>query len=231
MPDPKDPAIYALLENHLANHSDKAIIVNSPGVLTIIEMMKKQENFYIDLCMFPDEIKAFFERVSDVMAGVAEIVCKRDITALYVQDDIACNTGLLISPEQLEEFVVPYWKKVMDVAHAHEKPIFFHSDGKVDEAYELFDRLGVRMLNPLQPELQDIGVFKEQYHGRMGLYGGLETRAIHSMTPGELRAHVREAFDKAGPGGGLIISSHDMDYSVSEEQLDAMVDEIKRCTY
>ena len=44
------------------------------------------------------------------------------------------------------------------VQHAAGKPVFFHSDGRVVELYEvLADELKVRMLNPLQPDLQDCG--------------------------------------------------------------------------
>jgi uroporphyrinogen decarboxylase len=232
MPDPSDPALYALLEQNIRDHPDKAVIVNSPNVLTIIEMMRRQENLYVDMCLHPDEVKALFDRISDVMAAVAERACKYDITALYVQDDIAFNNGLLMSMEQCREFVLPNWKKVMDVAHAHNKPLFFHSDGKIEAIWELLcDELGVRMLNPLQPELQDVAAFKRQYNGKAGIYGGLQTGVLHTMTVPQIRAHVEDLFAKTGKGGGLIISSHDIDYTITEEQLDALVDAIRACVY
>lgn len=197
MPDPADPRIYEKLDWYLDEFSDRAIIVNSPGVLSITEMMRKQENLYTDLLMQPDDVKAAFERFSDVMAAVAERVCRRDITALYVQDDVAYNDGLLVSPEMFREFVFPYWKKVIDVAHAHEKPVFFHTDGKCDAIWDVFrEELGVWMLNPLQPELQDLGDYKRRFDGRMGVYGGLSTGRIHTMSPSEIRAHVLGLLDK-----------------------------------
>ncbi len=232
MPDPQAPALYEWLDYHLKTFPDKAIIANSPNVLTIIEMMRTQENLYLGMCMYPEEVKALFHRISDVMAAVAENVCQRDITALYVQDDVAFKNGLLLSIEQCREFVFPHWKKVIDVGHAHGKPVFFHTDGKVDSLWEIFsEELGVRMLNPLQPELQDIAEFKRRYHGRMGCYGGLQTSLLHDVSPEKIREHVRDLFEKCGRNGGLIMSTHDIDYSMSDEQLDAMVDAIKDCTY
>jgi uroporphyrinogen decarboxylase len=166
------------------------------------------------------------------MAEQAERLCKMDITALYVMDDVACNHGLLMSPAQVREHILPHWKKVIDVAHAHGKPVFFHTDGKVEELYDVFaDELKIRMLNPLQPDLQDVGAFSDQYKGRTGIYGGLNTGRIHMMTPGEIRAHVFDLFEKSGQGGGLIVSSHDLDISTTEEQLEALVGAIKECTY
>lgn len=180
MPDPYDPVLYEHLDADLKNNPECAIIVNSPNVLTTVEMMRRQENFYMDMLMYPEEVKAFLGRIAGVMAAVAEQVCQRDITALYVQDDVAYNGGLLVSMELLRDLILPCWKKVIDVGHAHGKPVFFHTDGKVDSIWSVFaDELGVRMLNPLQPGLQDLRAFKEQYQGRMGVYGGLDTGTIN----------------------------------------------------
>lgn len=232
LPDPADPALTATCEAMLARYPDKAVIANLPNVLTHVESMISQADFYMDLMDEPELVGAFFHRMSDIMAAVAERLCKMDITALYVMDDVAANSGLLMSPAQVREHILPHWKKVIDVAHAAGKPVFFHTDGKVTELYELFaDELKVRMLNPLQPDLQDVGEFAAEYKGRTGIYGGLYTGRIHMMSPDEIRAHVFDLFEKSGQGGGLIASSHDLDISTTEEQLDALVGAIKDCMY
>ena len=64
-----------------------------------------------------------------------------------------------------------------------------------------------------------------------GIYGGLYTGRIHMMNPGEIRAHVFDLFESSGQGGGLVVSSHDLDISTTEEQLDALVGAIKECRY
>ncbi|QHI70679.1 uroporphyrinogen decarboxylase family protein [Tichowtungia aerotolerans] len=232
LPDPNDPALTANCEAMLKKYPDKAVIANVPNVLTHVEMMISQADFYMDLMDEPERVDVFFHRMSDIMAVLAERLCTLDITALYVMDDVAANSGLLMSPAQLREHILPHWKKVIDVAHAAGKPIFFHTDGKVKELYDLFaDELNVRMLNPLQPDLQDVGAFADEYKGRTGIYGGLYTGRIHMMSPEKIRAHVFDLFEQAGPGGGLIASSHDLDISTTEEQLDALVGAIKECTY
>ncbi len=230
MPELRYDEIFAGLEAHLQHFPEHAVIVNSPNVLTLIEGMRKQEHVYMDMVMYPDEVQAFFHRMSDVMAAIAERACKYDIAALYVQDDVAFNGGLLISPEQLREYILPHWKKVIDIGHAHDLPIFFHTDGKVDAVWSLFrDELGIRMLNPLQPELHDFKAFKQENHGKMGVYGGLATNRIHEMTPEAVHEHVSQLHTLLGKEGGLIISSHDMDYAVTTAQLEALADAVKNC--
>jgi uroporphyrinogen decarboxylase len=232
LPDPNDPALTAPCEAALKRYPGKAVIANLPNVLTHVECMISQADFYVDLMDEPELVGALFHRMSDIMASVADRICRLDITALYVMDDVAANSGLLMSPAQVREHILPHWKKVIDVAHSHRKPVFFHTDGRVTELYDLFaDELKVRMLNPLQPDLQDVGEFAGSYKGRTGIYGGLYTGRIHMMSPDKIRDHVFHLFETAGQGGGLIVSSHDLDISTTEEQLNALVGAIKECRY
>ena len=232
LPDPNNPEIYSLLKEDLAKYKDKAVVCDLPNVLTIMECMRSSADLYMDMFTDPDGLKTLCNKLSDLMAAVAEKVCKLDITALYVMDDCACNKGLLISPATLREFVLPHWKKVIDVAHAHGKPVFFHSDGNLQDIWDLFTyELRVRMLNPLQPNLQDVRAFKTKYYGTTGIYGGIETGIVHTMSSEQIREHVQDLFEKAGRGGGLIMSTHDIDYSITDEQLDIFVDSMKSCEY
>lgn len=232
LPDPSDPALIANAEAMLKRYPEKAVVADLPNVLTHVEMMISQADFFMDLMDEPERVGNLFHRMSDIMAAVAEKLCKLDITALYVMDDVAANSGLMMSPAQVREHVLPHWRKVIDVAHSAGKPVFFHTDGKVTELFDVFaDELKVRMLNPLQPDLQDCGEFATTYKGRTGIYGGLYTGRIHMWSPDEIRTHVFDLFEKAGKGGGLIVSSHDLDISTTEEQLEALTGAIKECTY
>lgn len=232
MPDPQAPELFAALEANLKQYPDHAHLANIPNVLTVIEMMRRQENFYMDMLMYPEQVSAFFHRMSDVMAAIAERACQLDIAAVYVQDDVAYNNGLMMGEEPFREIVMPHWKKVIDTARRNGKPVFFHTDGKVDTLFDCFaDEMGVNMLNPLQPNLHDLRDFKKKYHSRLGVYGGLDTANIHNMTPDQAKAHVFDLFEKLGTDGGLIMSSHDIDYTVPDENLLALAEAARECTY
>lgn len=232
LPDGRETQWMVPLDRDLATWPDRAVLAQLPSVLTYTEFMVPQEHLYLALRTQPDDVMALWHRLSDLFAQLAEQIVKRDITALYCADDIGFNGGLLLSLDDLRTYVVPHWRKVIDIAHAAGKPVFFHTDGKIVEAWELFSReLGVRMLNPMQPNLQDVGEFKRQYAGRTGIYGGLPTERIHMMTAEEMRATVVDLFERAGAGGGLIASTHDIDYQVGVEQLDALAAAVRDCTY
>ena len=44
-------------------------------------------------------------------------------------------------------------------------------------------------------------------------------------------ASRRDLFEKAGHSGGLIMSTHDIDLTMTDEQLDILVEAIKGCVY
>lgn len=231
LPDPADDHVYDYLRNDLKEHPDVAVVLDLPNVLSFVESMVSQEQLYVDMVDYHDEVQAFFHRMSDIVAKAAEVVCRMDITALYVMDDIACNKGLIMSPRMWRESILPHWRKPIEVAHTYNKPVFFHTDGNCQPLWEEFAALGVRMLNPLQPDLQPLAEYKRLYHGRMGIYGGLPTDKIHLMTPDQIRKTVQKLFEETGDGGGLIMSTHDIDVTVTEEQIDALASTIKDCKY
>jgi uroporphyrinogen decarboxylase len=231
LPDPSADSVYDLVRADLRAQPEAALVVVLPNVLTYLECMRSQEALYADMLEHPDEVQAFFHRISDILEAAARRVCAMDITMLCVADDIGYKNGLMISPDLWREAVLPHWRKPIDAAHAAGMPVAFHTDGDVRMLWDDLRDLGVRMLNPLQPELQPLDEFKRRFHGTMGVFGGLPTGDIHRMDTSTIRHTVRKLFETTGPGGGLIMSTHDIDYAVTEEQLEALVAAIKECVY
>ena len=108
--------------------------------------------------------------------------------------------------------------------------MLYHSDGNVTAVLDRLCALGFDAVNPMQIEFNDFKAFKAKFDGRMAVYGGIDnTKIIPNGTVEEVRAHIRYIYDTLGRGGGLIMSSHDINVDCPECNIDAMVDEIKRC--
>lgn len=230
MPDATREDVYSTIERDCERYSDRAIFVDAPGVLTNAHGMREYSNLLMDVYDSPDEIKELFQRISDVMAEAVKRACQRNITAIYVMDDIAHANGLMMSLPMLQEFVFPYNQRLIEPALDAGIPVLMHSCGKITEAIDAFAEQGVCALNPLQPHLHDLRSFKEKYHGRLAVYGALDNSfIIPNGTPEEVRAHVRSTFEVLGKGGGLIFSTHDIPIHTPAENIEAMVDEIKHC--
>jgi uroporphyrinogen decarboxylase len=58
--------------------------------------------------------------------------------------------GLLFSPAQIHEFLIPRMKRMMDLAHEAGAFVFFHSDGAVRKILPDMIEAGIDVLNPIQ---------------------------------------------------------------------------------
>jgi len=234
LPDPQPEELYILLKRDLTEFPDTAIFLNTGTPFSVIAGMRSYETIYMDLIDYADDYHALARRIADVQNAVAERVCTTGITALYIQEDLATTKGLAMSPAMINEFCLKYAKEQADIAHAHNLPVVFHSDGMIMDLIPLLQAIGVNAVNPLQPHLNDAKQFKNQYGDTTALYGGLDNCfIILNETPAEIRQHVLDLFDTVGkPDGGLILSSHDIPLDTPEENIEALVRTItQECRY
>jgi uroporphyrinogen-III decarboxylase len=232
MPDPKNEKVYGNILSNLNKYPDKAIFVNIFGPFTILHGIRLMDNLFLDVYDYPDELHSLIKRIMNVYNKVIEEVVKLPITAVYFQDDIASSDGLMFSSSMIEEFLFDYFKEGIQMAQRAGKYLVFHSDGKVTDILDTLVKLGFNAVNPLQPEFNDFNDFKSKYHGKLGVYGGIDnTKIIPDGSLKDIEDHISNIFNVLGNSGGLIMSSHDIPIHCPHENVEAMVKYIKSCTY
>jgi uroporphyrinogen decarboxylase len=232
MPDPNDPKVYDDIMTKLRRLPDAAIFLNIPGPLCVLHFIRLLDNVYYDMYDNPRELHKLIRKIFDIQNEVIKNVINLPITALYLQDDVACSYGLMASKPMLDEFVFDYFMEGIEMAKKAGKPVVMHSDGKVMDILDKIIEIGINAINPLQNEFNDFNEFKDKYHGKLAVYGGLEnTKVIPDGTVNDVIRHVEEVFETLGKEGGLIMSSHDIPLHCPRENIEAMVEAIKKCTY
>ena len=58
----------------------------------------------------------------------------------YVAEDMGAQTGLMFSPAQIREFLLPRMKRMIDLAHQAGAYVFHHSDGASRDDHPRHDR-------------------------------------------------------------------------------------------
>ncbi len=225
-------AITQDIEAKRAANPDKAIFALTLAPLEIIFPLRLMEGVMMDMLDYPEVLHELLGRYRNVMIPAMEKVCQSDIDVLYVAGDICSVNGPMISPKLLREFHFEYMKDFVQIAHAAGKKCFYHTDGRQNHLWPMFMEYGFDGVNPVEARYHDYNDFVADTQGKLTLYGGLDNcNIIPNGTVDEVRAQVRSVFDIVGKDGGLILSSHDIPSCVPMENLDAMVDEIKSCTY
>jgi hypothetical protein len=232
MPDPEALDVCQYVRSDLERFPDKFVLLDVPGVFTIAEGIRCPENLMTDIFDKPDELRALLDRISDVLEAAVRKACELPIDAVYTMDDIGSSKGLILSPEMIQQWVFDFNRKYVRAALDAGKPVWMHTDGCVIDAMDMIVDMGVTVINPLEPKLNDLPTFKRDYHEtrKLAVYGALDTYGVIPYGSVEdVRKHVRDTYEMFGRNGGLVFSTHDIPIDTPEENVEAMVEEIKAC--
>jgi uroporphyrinogen-III decarboxylase len=145
-------------------------------------------------------------------------------------------SSTLISPSLHEEFCTPYDRKLHDALHELGFKVTYHTCGGTFGIEELIVANGCDASETLAPPSvggnQEPWEFAEKVAGRVALIGGIDQFSV--VTDGQpelIRAKVREAFEKVGPGGGYICSLSDHFFETPLDNLQAYADAARECAY
>ena len=187
------------------------------------------EKFQADLLLHPEMPKYVMDRIADVHMQNLQTVLDLAgdlIDIVYYYDDVATQNGLLISPELYEQAVQPYHKQVIEIAASYGKPVMMHCCGAVHPLIETFIRMGLKILNPIQPSAREMGPEKliRDFGGRIAFHGGIDVQQfLPAATPGQVKEKVGYTCDILGGEGGYIMSgSHHFQADIPLENLLAM---------
>ncbi len=75
-------------------------------------------------------------------------------------EDMSYNGGPMISKEQFDEFLAPFYKKVIPVIHEYNIPVFIDSDGDITMAVDWYASVGADGMFPLERQAGvDVSVY------------------------------------------------------------------------
>jgi hypothetical protein len=113
----------------------------------------------MDMLMYPEAAKALLNIIHEFYLREVEFWATTDVDAIFFQDDWGSQQALLIQPDLWREWFKPLYRDYTDIAHAHGKFAFMHSDGNITSIYEDLVETGVDALNPPPIPKQDAGLF------------------------------------------------------------------------
>ncbi|KLU62755.1 uroporphyrinogen decarboxylase [Peptococcaceae bacterium CEB3] len=188
---------------------DKAVIVRLRDVFAQPRDLLGYEDFLVSFYTQPDLIERLMEISVDYNTRLAKNVKELGVRIVVVGDDIASNSGLLISPEMYRRIVLPHFTKLIRNLKAAGMFVIKHTDGNIMEVVTDLIDTGIDCLDPIDPLAgMDIEYVKKTYGHRVCLKGNVD--CVHTLVDASADHVVREVkacIRKAGVGGGYIISS------------------------
>jgi len=203
---------YAHLPQQIVGHEEEPIRGGGSEPFLIYKNLRGQEQAFMDLALYPEIVhycldKLFELAYQDTLRIYEAIPGKVMIS--YVAEDLGGQEGLLFSRKQINEFLLPHMKRMINLAHEAGVFVFHHTDGGVREILPDLIAAGIEVLNPIQWRCKGMEreALKRDFGGKVIFHGGVDnqyTLAFGSVQ--EVRQEVVDDLRILGAGGGYILA-------------------------
>ncbi len=170
---------------------------------------------YTDLCYIsiddPDLYKDLFSAVGEMMFRIWNRFLKEfgDVYCVCrFGDDMGFKSNTLIPAEDIRNYIVPEYKRIIELVHSYNKPFLLHSCGKIFDVME--DLIDVAKIDAKHSNEDQIAMFKEwvdRYGTKIGNFGGVDTDHLCRKSEDEIRQIVKDVMGYCKGHGGFALGS------------------------
>ena len=170
-----------------------------------LQFLRGSVNAMVDVMEQEDDLHHLLKLIHDFSTQELEFWVSTDVDAIMFMDDWGSQLQLLIPPPIWRALFKPLYRDYCDIAHAHGKFVFMHSDGMIAEIYDDLIEIGVNALNS-QLFCMDMADLRRRAKGRITFWGEIDRQHVLSAAdPQEGRAAVRQVAEALyDPSGGII---------------------------
>ena len=204
-PDPDDPRICNQIHEQAQGWDRETTFLTGSHRDTLWEksyMLVGMEAMMINFYAEPSAVKALLRRIMDFHLGIARHYLAVGVEMVGLSDDLGTQRGLLLSPKVIQEFLVPEYRRLIDLYKENGVLINFHSCGHIMPLLETFMDLGVDILNPVQATANDLPKLRKITHGRVALQGGVSSATLVQGPVEAIRQEVAQRIWQLGREGG-----------------------------
>lgn len=211
IPDPHDPEVYKAPAQIIRDWGKEYWTVGSVQI-SIFEAaahLRGLPKVMIDMIDNKDYANALFDKVMQYPLVAASKFTEMGVDMIWCGDDVAMQTGMMISVDMWREFFKPRyasmfeaWKKVNPNVK-----IAYHSDGDCEPILDDMYEIGLDVINPIQPSCMEPGKIKKRYGKKLAMFGGVDIQYTMPFgTINELEREIKYLCEICGQDGGYIIS-------------------------
>lgn len=172
------------------------------------------ENALMTMLTAPDMFRAVIDRITEFYLTANRIFYEAAgdlLHAVLIGNDFGSQTGLMLSPAALREFVFPGTRRLIEQAHGYGLKVIHHSCGAVADIIPDLIGLGADVIHPIQALAVGMAPDRlaREFGGKVAFCGGIDAQdlLVHGR-PEDLRAKVRE-LRHLFPTGLILSPSHE----------------------
>lgn len=162
----------------------------------------------------PGMFRAVIDRITDFYLKANEIFyesTKGLLDAVLIGNDFGSQTGLMVDPDSLREYVFPGTKKLIDQAKSYGLTVMHHSCGSIFPIIRDLADLGADIIHPIQALAREMDApnLKTHFTGKVAFCGGVDAQnLLVNGSPEEVTKKV-EGLKELFPTGLIFSPSHE----------------------
>ena len=205
-PDPETLDFTGVLEYMQTVHKNGMAVFGGPWtyISTLVTEFFGMEQFFLKLYTDPMIVEAVIDRIVDfyLTANRRFFEQARDeLDVFFFASDLGTQSDLMISPEQFNQFFLPGFKKIVDLAKEYDLKVMLHSCGAVYKLIPTFIDIGIDGLHPLQAKAKDMSAEKlaSDFKDHLVFVGGVDTQELLPFASAEeVKREVTRLIDLFG---------------------------------
>jgi uroporphyrinogen decarboxylase len=232
-PDPDDERICGWIYEQVEGWDSHKTFLRGSHRDTLWEKSYMLVGMQDLMCFFytePGAVRELLHRIMDFQLGIARHYLSVGAEMVGMGDDLGTQKGLLLSPDLIEGFLVPEYRRLFDLYRERGVLVKFHSCGNITPIVETFLDLGVDILNPVQATANNLGELRRRTQGRMALQGGVRSATVVSGPVSAIRSEVALRLWQLGREGGYFCGP-DQGMPWPEEHIQALRDAVDELGY
>lgn len=182
----------------------------------------------------PEMFLAVIDRIIDFYLKANKTfyeATKGKLDAVLIGNDFGSQTGLIIDPDSLREFVFPGTKKLIDQAKSYGLTVMHHSCGSIFPIIQDLADLGADIIHPIQALASEMDApnLKKYFNGKVAFCGGVDAQnLLVNGKPEDVTRKVME-LKELFPTGLIISPSHEAILpDISPSNIEALFNAIKK---
>lgn len=216
------------IENELYPNQ-KVIVMGPGGVLENVIALMGYDN--LCLMIYDDEQLVYdvFEKVGSCFVDYYNKCAPyNSVGALISNDDWGFNTQTMLSVKDMQRFVFPWHKKIVETIHKYEKPAILHSCGNYNMILNDLLNLKYDARHSYEDNIMPVEKAYELFKGKMAVLGGIDLNFLITSDVKDIEKRCKNMLKLAENYGGYALGSGNSipDY-VPDENYFAMINSIK----
>jgi uroporphyrinogen decarboxylase len=191
--------------NTFCRNSNKFVLGGCcPRPFERLQFIRRSDQLYLDIAEQSTEFFNLLSKVHQFYLEELELWASTEVDGLSFMDDWGSQRSLLISPRQWRMIFKPLYAEYINIAHAHGKKAFMHSDGYTAAIIPDLIEIGLDALNT-QIFTMDIEELGRQYRGKITFWGEFDRQGLLPYgSTADIEAAVHRVYNAFWEHGGAI---------------------------